>query len=69
MVEDEALIAGGIADLCEMNGYEVCGTAFNTAQALFVSVNTVKYHFKNLYDRFDAHNRVELLAKLQELVR
>lgn len=37
-----------------------------TAQALFVSVNTVKYHLKNLYDKFDAHNRTELLYRLKQ---
>jgi len=38
------------------------------AQSLFVSVNTVKYHLKNLYGKFDAHNRVELIRKLQEFM-
>jgi len=50
---------------CLFKGLDTKGTA----RALFVSVNTVKYHLKNLYQRFDAHNRIELLAMLQELVR
>lgn len=32
------------------------------ASALFISDNTVKFHLKNLNDKFDVHNRVELLA-------
>lgn len=36
-----------------------------TAKALFVSPNTVKFHLKNLFDKFGVHKRVELLAKLR----
>jgi two-component system, response regulator PdtaR len=50
---------------CIFKGLDTKGAA----QALFVSVNTVKFHLKNLYDKFDAHNRVELMAKVQELMR
>jgi DNA-binding NarL/FixJ family response regulator len=50
---------------CLFKGLDTKGAA----QALFVSVNTVKFHLKNLYDKFDAHNRVELLAKIQQLMR
>ena len=37
------------------------------AKALFISANTVKFHLKNLYARFDVRNRVELLLRIQEL--
>ncbi len=37
----------------------------DTAKALFVSPNTVKFHLKNLFDKFGVHKRVELLAKLR----
>lgn len=50
---------------CIYKGLDTKGTA----QALFVSVNTVKFHLKNLYDKFDAHNRVELIVQLRELMR
>lgn len=40
-----------------------------TAEALFISVNTVKFHLKNLYDIFDAHNRTELMFKLNALMK
>jgi two-component system, response regulator PdtaR len=38
-----------------------------TADALYISINTVKFHIKNLYDKFDAHNRVELIFKLKQI--
>jgi len=38
------------------------------AQALYLSVNTVKFHLKNLYAKFGVHNRVELIRTLQELM-
>lgn len=40
-----------------------------TADALFISINTVKFHLKNMYGKFDVHNRVELLYKLQEVMK
>ena len=39
-----------------------------TARTLFVSVNTVKFHLKNLHGKFGVRTRVELLRTLQELM-
>jgi two-component system, response regulator PdtaR len=50
---------------CIYKGLDTKGTA----EALFVSVNTVKFHLKNLYDKFDAHSRVELMTRLREMMR
>ena len=38
-----------------------------TAVELYLSVNTVKWHLKNIYDKLDVHNRVEAIARAQEL--
>ena len=35
------------------------------AAELFVSVNTVKTHIKNIFNKFDVNNRSELIAKLR----
>ena len=40
-----------------------------TAEALFISTNTVKFHLKNLYQIFNVHNRLELLYKLKQMTR
>ncbi len=37
-----------------------------TAKALFISNNTVKFHLKNLYDKFDVNSRTELLVRIRE---
>jgi len=33
------------------------------AKKLFISINTVKYHVKNLYLKLDAKNRVEIINR------
>ncbi len=38
------------------------------AEALFVSVNTVKRHLDNMYNKFDANSRTELVAKAYRLL-
>jgi len=38
------------------------------AEQLFISINTVKYHLKNLYDKFDVHNRGELVYRVKEML-
>lgn len=38
------------------------------AQALFISVNTVKRHLDNMYNKFDASSRTELIAKVYRLL-
>ncbi len=38
-----------------------------TAVELYLSVNTVKWHLKNIYDKLDVHNRVEAIGRAQEL--
>jgi DNA-binding NarL/FixJ family response regulator len=40
-----------------------------TAEALFISINTVKFHLKNMYGKFGVHNRIELLYRLQEVMK
>lgn len=35
------------------------------ATELFVSINTVKTHIKNIFNKFDVNNRSELIAKLR----
>lgn len=37
------------------------------AEALYVSVNTVKWHLKNIYEKLDVHSRVAAVARAQEL--
>ncbi|MEL7222636.1 MAG: LuxR C-terminal-related transcriptional regulator, partial [Bacteroidota bacterium] len=34
------------------------------ADELFVSINTVRYHIKNLYIKFSVNSRAELVSKL-----
>ncbi len=50
---------------CIFKGLDTKGTA----QALFVSVNTVKFHIKNLYDKFQVHSRAELIYQLKEWMK
>ena len=38
------------------------------AQSLLVSVNTVKRHLDNMYNKFDASSRAELIAKVYRLL-
>lgn len=38
-----------------------------TAEQLYLSVNTVKWHLKNIYSKLDAHSRVEAIIHAQEL--
>jgi DNA-binding NarL/FixJ family response regulator len=35
----------------------------------FVSVNTIKTHLKNIYEKLDTHSRSEILLKLNEMLR
>ena len=37
------------------------------AQALFVSVNTVRSHLKSIYTKLSAHSRYEAVARAKEL--
>lgn len=39
-----------------------------TSEALFISSNTVKFHLKNLFEKIEAHNRVELIVKLKSII-
>lgn len=39
------------------------------AEAEFVSINTVKYHIKQLYIKFDAHSRSSLLSNIRKLMQ
>ncbi len=36
------------------------------SEALFVSVNTIKFHIKNIYEKLGVHSRTELLLKLNQ---
>lgn len=38
------------------------------SEALFISPNTVKFHIKKLYEKFDVHSRMELLYQIRELM-
>jgi two-component system, response regulator PdtaR len=35
-------------------------------EKLFISANTVKYHLKNLYTKFNVHSKAELMAKVMK---
>jgi LuxR family maltose regulon positive regulatory protein len=37
------------------------------AELLYLSLNTVKWHVKNLYSKLSVHNRVEAVARAQDL--
>lgn len=37
------------------------------AAEMYVSVNTVKWHLKNIYQKLDVHSRVEAVTRAQEL--
>lgn len=39
------------------------------AERNFVSVNTVKTHLKNIYEKFDTHTRSETITRLMEMLR
>ncbi len=36
-------------------------------EALFISVNTVKTHLQNLFEKLDAHNRTQAMFRIREL--
>ena len=38
------------------------------AEEHFVSVNTIKTHLKNIYDKLDVHTRTQAIAMLREMV-
>ncbi len=38
------------------------------AETQFISLNTVKTHIKNLYDKLDVHTRTQAMARLRELL-
>lgn len=38
------------------------------AEEHFISVNTIKTHIKNVYDKLDVHTRTQAIAKLREMV-
>ncbi|WP_157370229.1 helix-turn-helix domain-containing protein [Aquiflexum balticum] len=39
-----------------------------TSETLFISTNTVKFHLKNLYEKIGAHNRLELIVTLKNMI-
>lgn len=43
-------------------------TNTQVAEKLFITVNTVKTHLKNIYLKLDANTRVELIKRLRELM-
>ena len=49
------------ADVLHMISHGYSNTEI--AEKLFISVNTVKYHIKNLYLKLDAKNRVEIINR------
>lgn len=55
--------------------FEIAQLAYNgmtnsqIAEKIFISVNTIKTHLKNIYLKLDAGTRLEVLQKLRELMR
>jgi DNA-binding NarL/FixJ family response regulator len=47
--------------------YEGC-TNSQMAEKLFISVNTIKTHLKNIYLKLDATSRLELIYRLREMM-
>jgi len=49
---------------------QICEGASNKqmAEQLFLSVNTIKTHLKNLYLKLDANNRAEVILKVQKVL-
>ncbi len=39
------------------------------SEQLFISINTVKTHVKNIYQKLDVHTRIELIKKLKSLMK
>lgn len=37
------------------------------AEELFVSINTIKTHIRNVYNKFDIHSKPDLIKKLREI--
>ena len=37
------------------------------AEELYLSVNTVKWHLKHIYEKLDVHSRVAAVARAQEI--
>jgi LuxR family maltose regulon positive regulatory protein len=37
------------------------------AERLFVSINTVRHHTRNVYNKLDANNRTQAIGKAKEL--
>jgi len=44
-------------------------TAPDIALELGVSVNTIKFHMKNIYEKYGVHRRVDAIASHQRVVR
>jgi DNA-binding NarL/FixJ family response regulator len=55
--------------------FEIAQLAYNgmtnsqIAEKIFISVNTIKTHLKNIYLKLDAGTRLQVLQKLRELMR
>jgi ATP-dependent transcriptional regulator len=56
IVEDDLIIAENIYS--GKNNQQI-------AKENYVSINTVKTHIRNLYDKLEVHSRSELLAKVR----
>ena len=59
--------AGGPRDAATVQSASVGQSNSDIARALYVEVNTVKTHIRNLYGKLGVHNRMQAVQRAREL--